>query len=440
MTIRNSRRRLVLTGLSLVAVAALAGCSGGSNDPSGGAGGASDEPGSFTVLTANENQALEDQLTQLAEGACAEQNEAMPLEHQKTAQADTVQKVTQLASQGALPQHFIAGTDMVRPDGDLGAGGMVADYEEVLGDAFENILPAAASTVNNVYGGMVSLPYQYNLEGIWYNKQMFSEAGVDEPQTFAELLDASAALEEAGYQPLTTAGADGWPMTRLMGMYIFRNVGPDAMQKIADGEAKLTDPEYLAGAEALKQLADEGYFGDGFSTMDSGTSAAAFLTGKAAMKYDGSWLLSNINDPEQNEIGEENVGFMPFPAVEGGAGDINQWAANAGAAMSANAETMGPNTTAWFECIAENYGAQALDSAGIVSGFKINDEVTDVPAATAVVQEKVEGIDETVLWFEALFDAKSNSLASTNASLLVTGQMSAEDYMAELQASIEASL
>jgi len=440
MTIRNSRRRLVLTGLSLVAVAALAGCSGGSGDPSGGAGGSGDEPESFTVLTANENQALEDQLTQLAEGACAEQNEAMPLEHQKTAQADTVQKVTQLASQGALPQHFIAGTDMVRPDGDLGSGGLVADYEEVLGDAFDNILPAAASTVNNVYGGMVSLPYQYNLEGIWYNKQIFSEVGLEEPQTFQELLDASAALEEAGHQPLTTAGADGWPMTRLMGMYIFRNVGPDAMQKIADGEAKLTDPEYLAGAEALKQLADEGYFGEGFSTMDSGTSAATFLTGKAAMKYDGSWLLSNINDPEQNEIGEENVGFMPFPAVEGGAGDINQWAANAGASMSANAETMGPNTTAWFECIAENYGAQALDTAGIVSGFKINGDVTDVPAATQTVQEKVEGIDETVLWFEALFDAKSNSLASTNGSLLVTGQMSAEDYMADLQASIEASL
>lgn len=440
MTIRTSRHPWALTGLSIVAIAALAGCSGGSGDSSSGGEASGSEPDTFTVLTANENSALEDQLTQLAEGACAEQNEAMPLEHQKTAQADTVQKVTQLASQGALPQHFIAGTDMVRPDGDLGAGGLVADYEDVLGDAFDNILPAAASTVNNVYGGMVSLPYQYNLEGIWYNKEIFSEVGLEEPQTFQELLDASAALEEAGYQPLTTAGADGWPMTRLMGMYIFRNVGPDAMQKIQDGEAKLTDPEYLAGAEALKQLADDGYFGEGFSTMDGGTSTATLLSGKAAMKYDGSWLLSNINDPEQNEVGEENFGFMPFPAVEGGAGDINQWAANAGAAMSANAETMGPNTEAWFQCIAENYGAQALDTAGIVSGFKVNGEVSDVPAATAAVQEKAEGADETVLWFEALFDSKSNSLASTNVSLLVTDQMSAEDYMSELQASIDAAL
>ena len=44
-----------------------------------------------------------------------------------------------------------------------------------------------------------------------------------------------------------------------------------------------------------------------------------------------------------------------------------------------------------------------------------------------------------MLWFEALLDSKSNSLASTNVTLLTTGQMTAEDYMAELQASIDAN-
>jgi raffinose/stachyose/melibiose transport system substrate-binding protein len=36
-------------------------------------------------------------------------------------------------------------------------------------------------------------------------------------------------------------------------------------------------------------------------------------------------------------------------------------------------------------------------------------------------------------------DSKSNSLASTNVTLLTTGQMTAEDYMAQLQASIDAN-
>ncbi|GGO65186.1 ABC transporter substrate-binding protein [Microbacterium nanhaiense] len=442
MIIHSTSRRWALAGFAALTVTALAGCAGGDGGSTGGSAsgaGGGDEPEKFTVLTANENQALEDQLQMLADGPCAEENAAMPIEHQKTAQADTTQKVTLLASQNALPQHFIAGTDMVRPTGDLGAGGLVADYKEVLGDGFSNILPAAASTVENVYGQMVSLPYQYNLEGIWYNKAIFEEVGIEEPQTYDELLAAADALEAAGYQPLTTAGADGWPMTRLMGMYIFRNVGPDAMAKVKDGSAKLTDPEYVEGAAALQDLATSGYFGTGFQTMDGGTSTAQFLTGKAAMKYDGSWLLSNINDPSQNEIGEENIGFMPFPAVDGGAGSIDQWAANAGAAMAANAKTMGPKTEAWFGCIAENYGKQALETSGIVSGFQVNGEVADVAPVTKMVQEKVADIDETVLWFEALFDAKTGSLASTNGSLLVSGDMSPEDYMAALQASVEAA-
>jgi raffinose/stachyose/melibiose transport system substrate-binding protein len=447
MNTRSSRRSLVVTGLALVTLLPLAACAGGAeSSPTGDAGGDSGnfsgtDPESFTVLTANENAALEAQLTALSEDQCKAENDALPLVHEKTAQADTVQKVTLLASQDALPPHFIAGTAMVRPDGDLGVADLVQDYEELLTEtgAWENILPAAASTVNNVYGHMVSLPYQYNLEGIWYNKAIFEEVGLEEPQTFDELLDAAQAVTDAGYTAFAQPGAAGWPLTRIMGMYIYREVGPDAMEKVRDGEAELTEEGYVAGAKALQDMAEAGFFGEGFNSVEPDASTANFLTGKAAMKYDGTWLLSNINDEAQNEIGAENVGFMPFPAVEGGAGSIDQWPANAGAAMAANPKTAGPKVADWFSCIAENYGQQALQDAGILSGFKVNGEVTDIPETTAFVQEKIAEINETVLWFEALLDSKSNSLASTNVTLLTTGQMTPEQYMADLQASIDAN-
>ncbi|TDE08329.1 ABC transporter substrate-binding protein [Jiangella asiatica] len=438
MVSRRNRRTPTAAGLVLVAVAPLAACGGG--DATDGSGDGTD-PDAFTVLTANENETLEAQLTALAENQCKAENEALPLEHQKTAQADTVQKVTLLASQDALPAHFIAGTAMVQPDGDLGAAGMVLDYEELLTqeDAWDNVLPAAASTVEHIYGGMVSLPYQYNLEGIWYNKAIFAELGISEPQTFDQLIAAGDELLAAGYQPFAQGGAAGWPLTRLIGMYIFRNVGPDAMEKIRDGEAELTDPEYLAGAEALQQMAESGFFGEGFISLEPDAATAAFLSGRAAMKYDGTWMLSSINDETQNQIGVENVGFIPFPEVEGGAGTADQWPANAGAAMAANPDAAGPKVADWIACIAENYGQQALSDAGVLSGFRVNGEVTDIPETTKLIQEQLAEIDETVAWFEALFDSKSNSLASTNVTLLTTGQMTPEQYMADLQASIDAA-
>lgn len=442
MNTRSNRRRIAALGFALAAVIPLAACAGGAGtSPSGDAGAGGTDPDAFTVMTANENTVLEEQLDALAAGACEAENEALPIEHQKVAQADTVQKITLLASQDAMPTHTIAGTALIRPDGDLGAAGLVGDLQAALegAGAWDNVLPAAASTVEQVYGGMFSMPYQYNIEGIFYNKEIFADNGLEEPQTWDELVDTAAALQEAGITPMTEAGANGWPLTRIMGMYIFRNVGPDAMAAVRDGDAKLTDPEYVAGAQALADFAEAGYFGEGFSTRDTDTSSNMFLTGDAAMTYDGTWFLSAINDPERNEIGGENIGFMPFPEVEGGEGTIDQYPANAGAPMIVNAKEFGPKVVDWIACIAENYGQQALQDAGVISGFAVNGEVTEISENTAEIQERIAGIDETVLWFEALLDPKSNSLASTNATLLTTGQMSPEDYMADLQASIDAN-
>lgn len=437
MGTRRTRHLAVTTSFMLAVVATITSCAGGESGPSADAA----DPEAFTVLTPNENPTLEAQLDALAKNQCKAENEALPLEHQKVAQADVVQKVTLLASQDALPAHFVAGTDMVRPDGDLGASELVLDYEDLLTEsgAWDNVLPAAASTIEGAYGQVVSLPYQYNLEGIWYNKAIFDELGLEEPQTFDELLEVSQAILDAGHQPFAQGGSAGWPLTRIIGMHIFRQVGPDAMAKIRDGEAKLTDEEYVAGAAALQEMAQKGYFGDGFNSLETDAATAAFLSGRAAMKYDGTWALSNINDPAQNEIGLDNVGFMPFPTVEGGAGSIDQWAANAGAAMAVSSAQVGPKTTDWFTCIAENYGQQALQDAGVLSGFRVNGTVTDVPPTTAFVQKELENAKETVLWFEALFDAKSNSLASTNVTLLTTGQMTPEEYMSDLQASVDAA-
>ena len=226
-----------------------------------------------------------------------------------------------------------------------------------------------------------------------------------------------------------------------MGMYIFRNVGPDAMKDIRDGKAKLTDEELRRRCRGAAGHGRERLLRRGLQLASSRMPRPRpFLTGKAAMKYDGTWLLSNINDEEQNQIGVENVGFMPFPAVDGGEGSIDQWPANAGAAMAANPKTAGPKVAAWFDCIAENYGQQALSGRGRALGLQGQRRCrTDIPETTTFVQEKMAEIDETVLWFEALLDAKSNSLASTNVSLLTTGQMTPEQYMADLQASVDAA-
>lgn len=427
---RLTRKTLTRGAMATVAGAsafALMACSGG--------GGGAASADSLSVLVNVENAEIPAVLETLAVGACSEQAEGMPLEVETTPQTNLDQQLQLQAGQAALPVLFSAG-NAPSLTAELAEAGHIADFDKVLGDLgiADQIEPAAVSTIESLYGGFRALPFEYNVEGIWYNKQLFAENGIDEPQTFDDMVTAAETLNAAGVQPFSASGEQGWPITRLISNYIFRDLGPDAMQKVADGEAELTDPEYVAAAQAIADLGAEGWFGKGVGSIDMATSENQFLNGSAAMFYMGSWFLSGLNDPEMNQIGVENVGFMPFPGVEGGAGDRSQLAANVGLPLTMNANLVNDDTTGWLECIVSNYGSTALEQENRVSGFSLNEEVADVPELTSMVQEQVAATETTVLWFEALFSAEATTTSQRNAAPLVTGSISAEEFMELVQA------
>lgn len=426
---RKTLTRSAMVAAAGTAALSLAACSGG------GGGAASSD--ALSLLINVENAEIPAVLETLADGACSAEAEAMPLEIETTPQTNLDQQLQLQAGQGALPVLFSAG-NAPSLTAELADAGHVADFEQVLGDLgiADQIEPAAVSTIESLYGGFRALPFEYNVEGIWYNKQIFAENGIDEPQTFGDMVAAAETLSAAGVQPFSASGEQGWPITRLISSYLFRDLGPDALQKVADGEAKLTDPEYVAAAQAIADLGAEGWFGEGVGSIDMATSENQFLNGSAAMFYMGSWFLSGLNDPEMNQIGAENVGFMPFPGVEGGAGDRSQLAANVGLPVTMNANLVNDDTTPWLECIVENYGSTALEQENRVSGFALNEEVADIPELTQMVQEQVAETDTTVLWFEALFSAEATATSQRNAAPLVTGSISPEEFMEMVQADL----
>ena len=131
------------------------------------------------------------------------------------------------------------------------------------------LVPAATAILKKLYGGkVVALPLEFNIEGVWYNKKIFAANGIAVPKTWDQLVAAAAKLQAAGIQPFAASGIQGWPITRLIGNYIFRTLGPNAMQNVHDGKAKLTDPEYVAAAQEVAELGAAGYFGKGVGSLD----------------------------------------------------------------------------------------------------------------------------------------------------------------------------
>jgi raffinose/stachyose/melibiose transport system substrate-binding protein len=422
--------------LALAAVLALGACG-----PAGTKGGGTSSPTQFTYLTNAENTTVKGVLSVLSTGACGAQNSALPLKVDTVPQTGLDQKLQLLAGQNALPVQF-AGGNAPALTNQLYDAGQIADLETKLKElgVYDDVEPAAVSTVKALYGGRFEvLPYEYNIEGVFYNKRLFAAQGVPVPATWDEMVAAAARFAGAGVQPFAASGQQGWPLTRLISGYLFRALGPDALKAVADGTAKLTDPAYVKAAQAVAELGAKGYFGAGVGSVDYDTAFNQFLTGKAAMFYMGTWALTNIADPKQNKIGADSIGFMPFPAVSGGAGSADQYPSNVGLPMTLGARTFDAKVGDWLRCIARNYGSVALKEKGSISGFKVKTAVPDPNALTTAIRGTIAASTRNVLWFEALFSTKATTVSQTNAAPLVTGSMSAQQFMAAVQDALAGS-
>ncbi len=349
-------------------------------------------------------------------------------------QASLNQKIQLLAGQGALP--VLYNTPPADLLAQLAKNGEVLDLESTFNQlgVTQELVPAAVTLLKKVYNGKLSaLPFELNIEGFWYNKQIFAKNGLQPPQTWDELVQIAASLQQKGIQPFAASGKQGWPLTRLVGNYIFRSLGPDALQSVQSGQAKLTDTAYVAAAQAVANLGKQGYFGKGVATLDYMPAVDLFLQGTAAMLYMGSWELRDFNSPTVNKIGASNIGFFPFPNVTGGVGNSGQTPMNAGQPTSVNKAKYNADVGKWLAYMAQNYGDVALQKEGAVTGFVVHHPPANLDALTSLVIAQIKQVTQPVLWFEALFSTKAQNISQQNAALLVTNAMSGSNFMAAIQ-------
>lgn len=442
MITTNRRFRRLASASALLAAGALAltACSGGgSSAASGGSSDSSSLPkssGPFTYYGQTENTTNVNTIKLLASGQCAAANKTAPLKTDSSAGASYDQKLQLLVGQNSLSNLSMAsGTPSLMKQ--FIQANQVKDVTAELTrlGVGDEILPAAASVAKQLHGqkDVYVLPNEFNIEGIWYNKSLLEKNGVEVPKTWDELVAATEKLQAAGVQPMAADGKDGWPITRLVGNYIARSLGADALQKVADGKAKLTDPDYVKAADAVAALGKAGAFGKGVASTDYNGAMNQFLTGKAAMFYMGSWALANFNDEKQNKVGADNIGFMQFPAVSGGAGSADETPANLGVPLMVATKGYNQGTAAWLKCIAQNYGDTVLDKFGVISGFKLH-ETHKLPALTQGVQDTIQKTSKTVLRFEALLSSKATTVSQSNGGGLANGSLSGADFMQKVQA------
>ncbi|MFF3493337.1 ABC transporter substrate-binding protein [Streptomyces sp. NPDC002795] len=428
-SVRRALSAGIVLALTVTGCGATAGGSVGSQTPS-----------AFTFLSATENPQVADELKSLAAGPCKAQDTALPLKIQTLPQAEVNNRVTLLASQKALPVMFISPTEQAKEGGDMNQAGALVDLSremERLG-VRDDLLPAATDVAEAAYGSVVSLPFQYNIEGFWYNKALFRKAGITVPTTWSGFLKAADRLKSRGVQPLTASGAQPWTITRYLSTYLARTVGVKALEQVKEGKARLTDPRYVRAARQLAALGTSKFFGDGVTSRDYNSMMQDFFGGTAAMMYQSSSVLANVYDTKTNTVGRGDVGFFPFPAVSGGKGHITDYPSTTGTVTALSAVQFNGEVGDWVSCIARNYGSSLLNHQGAISGFRRNQPVKESRPLVRDILRRMQQTTGSFPWFEAQFSQRFADLATLYAPYLLDGSMSPSTYMKKLQNSLDA--
>ncbi|MGP5077603.1 extracellular solute-binding protein [Brachybacterium alimentarium] len=309
-------RRATLAGLgiSVPALVTLSACGGG-KQPAGGAGSSSSL--SVWALTG----AKEDTYQQSFD-AWDDANPDHPFAVEFFANDSYKEKIRTSIGSGNAPTlvfNWAGGTleDYVSNESVVDLSGKVDD---VLSRTIESI-----AKVGEVDGKQYGVPNNDTQPVVlYYSTELFEEHGVTPPTTWAELMTAVETFVEADIIPIALAGQSVWPELMYIQYLTDRIGGEGVFEKVLSGEADAwSDPAITSALESIVELVDAGAFGSSFGSVaaDAGADAALVHTGQAAMLLQGSWVYGTFKQDAPDFVADGKLGFLNFPAVEGGDGD-----------------------------------------------------------------------------------------------------------------------
>ena len=261
------------------------------------------------------------------------------------------QKLRTMIAGGQMPDMF--DLDATPYAAELGEKGMLTDMDAFLDEIGEkdSYIPLALNYGRTADGKLYTLPLELSTEMIWYNVDMFKDAGIEAPKTLDELLEDCKALNDKGYTAFGIGGGDGWPLLRLLATYPFRMTGNDFLNDLSTGKAKMSDEPGMKAAEFMSDIGK--YFQPGFSTTDVATGLNLFLSGKSAMYPTGTWELNYFTDKNRPE--GLNVDYFYMPTIKDAKTSSNDYWAFGGIGLSVNPKVFDEQYKDYLTFIVKNY-------------------------------------------------------------------------------------
>ena len=237
------------------------------------------------------------------------------VEH-KGSYRDTLNAAILAAQQGNAPhlvQIFEVGSQLA-----IDSGIFVPIEDYVVGPEFQpDDYIEGVANYYNIGGKFNSMPWNSSNPILYYNKDIFSAAGLDPeapPETFEEMLAVCETIVSSG----AAKNCISWPLHGWFFEQWMANMGAELADNGNGRDARATEV-YLTGEGAKtilnwwKEMYDKGYYAYSGKLEDWDGADAIFVSGQAAMEITStSDVVQRQNDAKANGF-ELGTSYLPYP-------------------------------------------------------------------------------------------------------------------------------
>ncbi|ACZ31922.1 extracellular solute-binding protein family 1 [Xylanimonas cellulosilytica DSM 15894] len=178
----------------------------------------------------------------------------------------------------------------------------------------ENMDPAVRDVTGILdgtrYAALISSP---TVQGVFYNRAVFAEHGIEVPSDWDELVEAAQTLHGAGQTPFFDfLSPAGWATQWAVQVQLADAAADGLWERINAGEEAFTDETVLTAIQNYKDMIDGGLFNANIASATFEDQATALLSGDAAMAFQINALVGAMQVQASAAEVDEAVGFFPI--------------------------------------------------------------------------------------------------------------------------------
>lgn len=193
--------------------------------------------------------------------------------------------------------------------------------EDVVAALDENFAPVWKD-IGSVDGTPYAVYFKIsNKSTWWYNTQIFSQAGVQPPATWDEMLETAGTVNASGTPWVSVGGAEGWTLTDWFENIYLRTAGPEAYDQLTNHEIAWTDDSVIQALNTWGELVGDS------ANLAGGTRGALqtdFVTSVAQVwgqrpaagtVFEADFVAGVITG--ETNAQPDDFDFFEFPSIDG---------------------------------------------------------------------------------------------------------------------------